>query len=160
MMLVGIIMLILGLTLGATNGFTKAGFIAPFTISWPIIIGFFFWEYRLPEGYALIPPNTWKIPSFALLIFVALGVYPYWAMQQLVFVERFLTVNGDTPIIAAVRMLPQGVAALALAMVTPPLLQKLKGSAKWPIGIASTIAAASYLLFIYSDGDLSNNGYW
>ena len=69
-MLIGIILLILGLTLGATYGFKTAKFLVPFLLSWPIFVGFFIWEAKLPTGYALIPPITWRIPNFTLLIFL------------------------------------------------------------------------------------------
>ncbi len=118
-MLFAIVLLILGLTLGASYGFKTAKFLVPFLLSWPILVVFFFWEARLPEGYALIPPKTWKIPNFTILIVFALGIYPWWAVNQLPLIERFLVVNGESPIIAAVRMLPQGLAALATAMVIP-----------------------------------------
>ena len=158
-MLIAIILLILGLTLGATYGFKTAKFLVPFLLSWPIFVGFFIWEAKLPLGYALIPPVTWRIPNFALLIFFALGVYPWWASQQLVIVERLIGLNGESPIIAAVRVLPQGIAALALAMVVPPMLQRLK-SAKWPIAIAEFLGAAAYLLLIFSEGRIDHNQYW
>jgi len=116
---VSIILLILGLTLGASYGFKTAKFLVPFLLSWPIFVFFFVWEARLPEGYALIPPAFWKIPNMPLLIVFALGIYPWWAVNQLPLVERFLAVFGEKPIIAAVRMLPQGIAALLTAMVIP-----------------------------------------
>jgi len=118
-MLVSIILLILGLTLGASYGFKTAKFLVPFLLSWPIFVLFFVWEARLPHGYALIPPAFWKIPNMTLLIIFALGIYPWWAVNQLPLVERFLVVFGESPIIAAVRMLPQGIAALLTAMVIP-----------------------------------------
>jgi hypothetical protein len=43
---------------------------------------------------------------------------------QLALVERFEAVFGETPIIAAVRMLPQGIAALLVAMVIPYVVSK------------------------------------
>jgi hypothetical protein len=74
-MLAAIILLILGLTLGASYGFKKAGFLAPFLISMVLFPFFFFWEARLPEGYALLPPSTWFIPNFTILIVFALYIY-------------------------------------------------------------------------------------
>ncbi|WRT65217.1 uncharacterized protein IL334_002160 [Kwoniella shivajii] len=159
MMLIAIILLILGLTLGASYGWKTAKFLVPFLLAWPIFVGFFFWEARLPEGYALIPPSFWKIPNMTLLIVFALGIYPWWATNQLPLVERFLVVYHETPIIAAVRMLPQGIAALAVAMTIPPLLQKL-GSGKWPIAGGMLLGAVSYLLMIFSRGEVHNNQYW
>lgn len=155
-----IVLLILGLTLGATYGFKTAKFLVPFLLSWPIFVAFFIWEAYLPEGYALIPPSFWKIPNMTLLIFFALGIYPWWAVNQLPLVERFIALFGESPIIAAVRMLPQGLAALAVAMVIPPLLTKL-GSARWPIAAGMLIGGVAYILMIFNpDGQVYNNQYW
>jgi MFS family permease len=74
-MLAAIILLILGLTLGASFGYKTAGFLAPFLISFVLFPFFFFWEARLPEGYALLPPATWRIPNFTILIVFALFIY-------------------------------------------------------------------------------------
>jgi hypothetical protein len=156
-MLFSIILLILGLTLGASYGFKTAKFLVPFLLSWPIFVVFFSWESRLPEGYALIPPSTWRIPNFTVLIVFALGIYPWWAVGQLALVERFLVVFGESPIIAAVRMLPQGIAALATAMVIPNVLTKF--GARWPIAAGMLLGAASYLLMIFGEGQI-HDGYW
>lgn len=119
MMLFSIILLILGLTLGASYGFKTAKFLAPFLLCWPLLVGFFVWEARLPEGYALIPPSTWKIPNMTLLIFFSLGIYPWWAVNQFALIQRYLVVFGESPIIAAVRMLLQGLAAVGAALIIP-----------------------------------------
>lgn len=81
LMLFAIILIILGLTLGASYGWKTAKFLVPFLLSWPLFIAFFFWEAKLPEGYALIPPSFWKIPNMTLLIIFALGIYPWWAVS-------------------------------------------------------------------------------
>ena len=73
-MLAGIVLLILGLTLGASLGWKTAGFLAPFLISWFLFAFFFIWEAKIPQEYALLPAKTWKIPNFAILIVFALYV--------------------------------------------------------------------------------------
>ncbi|WVR09448.1 hypothetical protein IAU60_006515 [Kwoniella sp. DSM 27419] len=156
-MLVAIVLLILGLTLGASYGWKTAKFLVPFLLCWPLFAGFFVWEARLPEGYALIPPSFWKIPNMTLLMVFALGIYPWWGVNQLAFVERFLVVDHDSPIIAAVRMLPQGIAALIVALFFPPLLQRL-GSARWPLAAGMVIGAVAYILFIFSQH--GSHAYW
>ncbi|ORY35678.1 major facilitator superfamily domain-containing protein [Naematelia encephala] len=159
-MLVSIILLILGLTLGASYGFKTAKFLVPFLLSWPIFVFFFVWESKLPEGYALIPPAFWRIPNMTILIFFALGIYPWWAVNQLPLVERVIAVFHEKPIIAALRMLPQGIAALFTAMIIPPLLQKLR-SARAPIALGTILGAAAYLLMIYDrNGEIHNHEYW
>ena len=118
-MLFAIILLILGLTLGATYGFKTAKFLVPFLLAWPLFVLFFVWEARLPEGFALIPPSFWFIPNMTLLMFVALGVYSAWGFVLLAGLERWQTVDGNSPIIAAIRFLPAGISALGAAFVIP-----------------------------------------
>lgn len=74
-MLLAIIFLILGLTLGASNGWRTAGFLVPFLLSCILFPLFFVWEARLPEEYALLPSSVWRIPNFAVLAVVALYIY-------------------------------------------------------------------------------------
>ncbi|WWC91459.1 uncharacterized protein L201_006405 [Kwoniella dendrophila CBS 6074] len=158
-MLFGIILLILGLTLGASYGWTTAKFLVPFLMSWPLFIGFFIWESKLPKGYALIPTEFWKILNMPLMIFVALGIYSTWNFNQLVLIERFLTVFDEKPIIAAIRMLPAGVAAVLGALIMPKVLSKVKNY-KYVISTGLIICSATYILFIYSHGEIYNNQYW
>lgn len=87
-MFASIVLLILGLTLGASYGFKTAKFLVPFLLAWPVAVFFFFWEARLPEGYALIPPKTWKIPNLTLLIFFAVGIYGWWAVSRSTYMRR------------------------------------------------------------------------
>lgn len=57
-------------------------------------------------------------------------------------------------------MLPEGLSALAVAMIIPPILQKL-GSGKWPIALGMLLGSVSYLLFIFTpNGQVHNNEYW
>ncbi|WVQ64086.1 uncharacterized protein L199_002245 [Kwoniella botswanensis] len=160
-MLFAIILIILGLTLGASYGFKSAKFIVPFLLSWPLFIAFFIWESRLPEEYALIPSSFWKIRNMKVVMALALGGFTWWNMYQLVLVERFLKVFGESPIIAAIRIFPSGIAAVAVAMVMPRLLSTFKvQSYRWIISFGSIIAASTYLLMIYSKGEIYDNAYW
>ncbi|KIR79250.1 efflux protein EncT [Cryptococcus gattii EJB2] len=158
MMLVSVILLILGITLGASYGWKKPGFLVPFLLCWPIFVAFFIYEARLSEGYALIPPSFWKIPNMTLLIVFALGIYPWWCVSQLPLVERFIDYFNEPAIIAALRVFPQGASALIVAFFVPQLLQKV-GSPRIPIAGGMIIGAAMYLLIIFNDGKLGSD-YW
>ena len=159
MMLVSIILLILGLTLGASYGFKTAKFLVPFLLSWPIFVGFFFYEASLPDGYAMLPPSFWRIPNMTLMIVFALGIYGMWGAVQIPLIERWLELQGQSPIIAAVRMLPQGLSALAVAMVLPAVLEKLS-SARIPIAVGTLLVASTQILIIYSGGELGTGEYF
>lgn len=158
MMLASIILLILGITLGASYGWKKPGFLVPFLLSWPIFIAFFIYEARLPESYALIPPSFWKIPNMTLLIVFALGIYPWWCVSQLPLIERFIDYFNEPAIIAALRVFPQGASGLFVAFFVPRLLQKV-GSARIPLAGGMFVGAAMYLLIIFNDGKLGSD-YW
>ena len=101
-MLVAIIRLILGVTLGATYGSKTVTFLVHFLLAWPIFVFFFVWEVRLPDGFAFIPPSFWFIPNMTLLMFVALGVCSVCNFQLIGFFERWQVVNHQSPIIAAI----------------------------------------------------------
>ncbi|WWC97792.1 hypothetical protein V866_004679 [Kwoniella sp. B9012] len=135
-MLFAIIHIILGLTLGASYGF------------------------RIHQ-YALIPSSFWRIRNIKVVMALALGGFTWWNMYQSVLVERFLKVFIESPIIAAIRIFPSGIAVVAVAMMMPRLLSFFKvQSYRWIISFGSIIAASTYLLMIYSKGEIYDNAYW
>lgn len=112
-MLVAILLLILGLTLGASYGFGTASFLAPFLISLPLFPLFFYWQSRLSADLALVPSNTWKIPNFTLWTVLAIFTSAWWTCNQVPQIEVFVRERGDSSIIAAMRILPEGISSLA-----------------------------------------------
>ncbi|CED82297.1 Predicted transporter (major facilitator superfamily) [Phaffia rhodozyma] len=158
-MLAGIVLLILGLTLGASYGWKKAGFLAPFLIAWVLIVFFFFWEARLSDECAILPSKTWRIPNFAVLITLGLFIYGWWSVNFLPFVEIFVRVHNERAIIAAVRMLPQGIAAGVVTVVLT-LYPKLTSNPRWPISVGLIGGAIGLILFTQSEGDVVGSGYW
>jgi MFS family permease len=144
-MLSGIVLLILGLTLGASYGWKTAGFLVPFLLSWVLFPLFFLWEAYLPETHALVPPKTWKIPNFAAFIAFGLQIYPWWGVNFLALIETFMTVHGEKPIIAAVRLLPQGVIALAVTLLLT-WKPKLVSRPRWTILIGMILGIVGYVL--------------
>ncbi|ODN81016.1 hypothetical protein L202_03117 [Cryptococcus amylolentus CBS 6039] len=159
LMLSGIILFVLGLTLGSSFGWRKPGFLVPFLLSWLIFVSFFFWEARLPEGYALIPPHFWKLRNTALIIFCSLAIYPLWAVTQLVFIERSLTVWDELAIVAAVRMLPSSIMAIIVALVLPRILKNVR-NLRWPMVFGLGISGLLIIPMIYSEGKIFHNAYW
>lgn len=77
-MLVVIVLLILALrTLGASNGWSTPGSIAPLIISTILFPGFFIWEPRIKPTHALLPPSVWRYHNFTLWIVFALLGYTW-----------------------------------------------------------------------------------
>lgn len=158
-MLSGIILLILGLTLGASYGWKKAGFLAPFLLAWALFAFFFLWEAKLPEEYALLPAKTWRIPNFAVLIVFALYIYGWWAINFLPFVEIFVKVHEEKPIIAAVRLLPQGLAA-GFMTVFLTVFPKFVSKPRWTIVVGMIASLVGLTMFTQWKDDQLGTKYW
>jgi hypothetical protein len=158
-MLFGIILLILGLTLGASYGWKTAKFLVPFLLSWVLFAVFFVWEAKSPQEYVLLPAKTWRIPNFAILIAFALYIYGWWAVNFLPFVEIFVKVYNERPIIAAVRLLPEGLAA-GFMTIFLTIFPKFVSKPRWTI-VGGTIAAlVGLVMFTQWTGDQLGPKYW
>ncbi|KAL1407902.1 hypothetical protein Q8F55_007338 [Vanrija albida] len=156
-MCAAIILIILGLTLGASYGWKKPGFLVPFLLSWPLFVGFFVWEYYLGDE-ALLPHQTWRVPNFMVLIAFALEVYAWWGINFLPLTEYFITVADESAILAATRTLPQGVISLLVTVLlgTVPVLVSRP---RWTIGVSLVLGATAYVLMAQPDSYVGDN-YW
>jgi hypothetical protein len=157
-MLLAIVLLILGLTLGASDGWKTPQFLIPFLLAFVLFPFFFVWESRIPTEYALLPPSTWRIPNFTVLIIFSLYIYAWWSLNFLPFIETFVRVHGDIPIIAALRCLPEGIAAGVITVFLTKYPQFVS-KPRWPIMIGMIAGIVSYILFIFSDGGAGDK-YW
>ena len=158
LMLAAIVLLVLGLTLGASYGWKKPGFLAPFLISMALFPAFFIWESRLPEGYALLPSETWRIKNFTILIVLSLFIYSWWSLNFVPLIEIFVKVHGEKAIIAAVRVLPQSLAAMGVTAILT-FYPKLVARPRWPITLGLVMSIVGYVLFSQS-GTQVGNDYW
>lgn len=113
-MLSAVLLLIVALTLGATYGWKSAAFIAPLVISVIAFPFFFWWETKLPETHALIPTSLWSVPNFTVFLAFSLVILGWWSSNFLPYIEMF-QIHGDPLIIAALRTLPQGIAAICIS---------------------------------------------
>ena len=156
-MLVAIVLLILGLTLGASYGFKTAKFLVPFLLAWPILVFFFVWEAKIPEDYAVVPPKIWKIPNLTLFIVFALYIYGWWAVNFLALIERWTAVYHEKAIIAAVRALPEGLAAMGVTVLLT-VFPVLVSRPRWPITVGMLLAITGYVLFTRGSG--IDSDYW
>ncbi|WWD02342.1 hypothetical protein V865_000381 [Kwoniella europaea PYCC6329] len=75
------------------------------------------WERRLQDGFALIPSRTWQNPNFLLWSVLALLVYGWWAAEFVAQAETYMQVHDDLPIIAGIRLLPQGITAFSMNLI-------------------------------------------
>lgn len=157
-MLSGILLLILSLTLGASDGWRTPGFLVPFLLAFLLFPFFFIWESRIPAEHALLPPATWHIPNFGIFIAFALYIYAWWSLTYLPFIETFIHTHGDDTIVAAARMLPQGFAAGAMTIFLT-VYPQFVAHPRWPITLGMIAGFAGYILFIFSEGMIGDR-YW
>jgi hypothetical protein len=112
-----IILFITGLTLGASYGWGRATFLAPFLIA-IVLFPLFFWrESRIPYDNALIPSALWRLPNFLVLVLLSLLTLGWWSVMFLPFIETFHDVHGETYLLSALRTLPIGVSAGFISVV-------------------------------------------
>lgn len=92
-----LICFILGLTQGPIDGWGSAAFIAPFVLSFFLIVGFFVWEAYIPPRVAVLPSTIWKIinmlPS-SLAVMIAMA---FWTSSQLQYATWFQVAFGWSP---------------------------------------------------------------
>lgn len=157
-MLLAIVMLILGLTLGASNGWPTPQFLIPFLACFILFPFFFFWESRQPTTSALLPSPTWHISNFTLFIVFALYIFSWWALSFIPLTETFLQVHNETSLVTAARMLPLGLSSglMGLFLTYKP---QYVSHPRWPIVFGLTAGLLGYGLFILSGGRVGVD-YW
>ncbi|XP_006458909.1 hypothetical protein AGABI2DRAFT_217721 [Agaricus bisporus var. bisporus H97] len=155
LMAVGLILFIFGVTSGSTTGWDSARCLAPFLISFIFLIGFFFWEARIPEEMAAIPPSLWRVENFAIIAGCATMPIMWWATVQLLYSWIWQNVYGWSPIMTAVRFLPLGVLGFIMSPLTTSLQQRF--SNKWILLVGHLLALIGTALFPFGD---SPQHYW
>ncbi|KAK8869869.1 hypothetical protein IAR55_000437 [Kwoniella newhampshirensis] len=158
LMIGALICFILALTQGPIDGWGSASFIAPFVLSFPLAVGFFFWESRIPPKSAVLPSSVWQITNVVIST-LAIGIpFPFWATSQILYSTYFQEVFHWSPIHTAAAMVPQGVTGLfigALGQFVPQIITKPRISL--PIG--GVLIMVAEILQIYSDGGHGKD-YW
>lgn len=94
-MLSSILLIIVGLTMGASYGWATASFLAPIIIGIVLFVTFFWWESRLVEDVALLPMSIWRIPNMITLIVFALVILGWWAVNFIPFIVSHMYKVSD-----------------------------------------------------------------
>ncbi|WVQ99577.1 hypothetical protein IAU59_006713 [Kwoniella sp. CBS 9459] len=158
LMMGALICFILSLTQGPIDGWGSAAFIAPFIISIPLGVGFFFWESRIPPKTAVLPSSIWKISNIVILSIAVLIGFPFWATSQIAYSTWWQEVYGWSPLHVAAAMLPQGLVCLvaaAFAQMIPQVITKPRIT----IPVAGLLIIIGEILQVFSDGGPGKH-YW
>ncbi|TYJ54109.1 hypothetical protein B9479_005205 [Cryptococcus floricola] len=153
-----LICLILSLTQGPIDGWGSASFIAPFIICWPLAIGFFYWESKIPPATAILPSTVWSITNAVIASLAVLVPMAFWGTSQLLYANYWQLVFGWKPLHVSAAMLPQGVMTLivgALSQVVPAIINK----PRWTIPIGAVLIIIAEILQIKSNGGPGKD-YW
>ncbi|THH31696.1 hypothetical protein EUX98_g2500 [Antrodiella citrinella] len=110
-----LILFIYAITSGSTSGWGSAGVLAPLIISVAMVVGFFYYETRIPASIAAVPPATWFLPNFAVLFGVALIPYLWWTTVFTIYTTLWQNYYHWSVISSALRMLPIGAFAFAMS---------------------------------------------
>ncbi|KAJ9114008.1 hypothetical protein QFC22_005826 [Naganishia vaughanmartiniae] len=159
LMTAALLLFILGLTSGTTDGWKNEHFLAPFLISCVLTAAFFVWESKIHEDKALLSMKLLKLPNLVLLCFMAMTPYLWWGTISLSLANYYQIVSHHSAILAAARIIPIGIAGLVggtLVQYMPALLSR----PKWTIigGIFIAIVPATVLLILGDGGH--GNDYW
>ncbi|KZO93084.1 MFS general substrate transporter [Calocera viscosa TUFC12733] len=100
------ILFVFGLTSGPGTGWGAAQVWAPVVLSLVLLAGFLFWETRIPERDAALPPSIWFYPNFAVLFGLALLPFGWLLASCLSFTELWQSSYGISSLETAIRFLP------------------------------------------------------
>ncbi|TYJ53179.1 hypothetical protein B9479_006207 [Cryptococcus floricola] len=151
MMMGFLVCLILSLTQGPIDGWGAASFVAPFIISWPLIIGFFVWESKIPANTAILPNTVWMITNAIIASLATLIPMGFYGTSQLLFANYWQIAFNWKPLHAAVALLPQGIMTLVTGVLVksiPALVEK----PRWVIPASALLIVGAEVLQITSSG--------
>ncbi|WVQ76083.1 hypothetical protein IAR50_005722 [Cryptococcus sp. DSM 104548] len=153
-----LICFILSLTQGPIDGWGAVSFIAPFVICWPCVIGFFVWEANISQKTAILPNAVWQITNSIIASLAVLIPMGFWGTSQLLYANYWQNAYGWSPLIVAVRMLPQGVMTMVIGGVVqfvPAIIEK----PRWSIPVGSILIVIAEVLQLKSGGGQGTE-YW
>ncbi|WOO83271.1 Drug resistance protein [Vanrija pseudolonga] len=157
-MIAMLVCFILAFTQAPLEGWNKPIFIAPIVISAVLLPVFLIWEHRMPHGYSLLPHNIWSLPNIFPLIIQASAPFLWFATYQLRMASYFQDALHNSAIMSAVKLLPMGVTALIVGVLTQ-VFPHLITRPHYVQPIASLFAFAGTMILAYSNGGHGHD-YW
>jgi len=158
MLTIALILFIFALTSAPNVGWGTARVLAPLIISIFMIAGFLFWETRIPEEYASLPPRMWFYPNFGALFGISLSPYLWWTATFYLITTHWQEVFGWSALKAGVHFLPIGIPSLPLTIVAGYLTRSVKPKFLILAGGGLLIAATAMSPYIATSA--TENHYW
>ena len=157
-LLAALILFILGFTQAPNTGWKSPSFIAPLVVSIVMLIAFFVWERFMKRGFSLLPHDIWSYPNIFPLMLQASAIFMWFACAQLRIATFFQDALGDSPILAAAKLLPMGISALFVGGATQAF-PRLITRPRYVQPIASLLCFTGSMLFAFSHGG-GGKDYW
>ncbi|KAF8968804.1 major facilitator superfamily domain-containing protein [Flammula alnicola] len=129
--------------------------LTPLIISVLSFVVFFFYQTRLNENHALIPPKMWFIPNFLVLVFVSLCTQIYLTGPVLVFSVFWPAAYQWSPLTIGLHGLPMGVTAVIVCVLLPRYILQLPP--RISLVIATSMSGLFSILMVFAD---SRDRYW
>ncbi|EJU04070.1 MFS general substrate transporter, partial [Dacryopinax primogenitus] len=105
------ILFVFGITSGPSTSWTSGQTLAPIILSLLLLSLFLYWETRIPERDACLPPALWFYPNFGVLFTLAILPFGWWTASFISFTELWQTSYGLSALDTAVHFLPLGFSA-------------------------------------------------
>ncbi|KDQ32495.1 hypothetical protein PLEOSDRAFT_1060321 [Pleurotus ostreatus PC15] len=139
----GLILFVYAISDAVDAGWASPQVITTLILSVIAFIAFFIIESIV--AHPALPPRTWRNKNFTPLFFYALSPY-WWCLGcELQLVSIFLNLWQDSPLIAALRCLPIGVAGGVASYLIGRVIPYLP--AKWVLVAAQLFTATGSVLF-------------
>ncbi|KAI0791401.1 MFS general substrate transporter [Abortiporus biennis] len=115
---IALVLFIFALTSVSDAGWGSARVLAPLIISVFMLAGFFYYETKIPPEVASVPPRTWFLPNFPVLVALASLPSFWWATASTTYTTLWQTVYHWSVISVALRMLPVGAFCLFVSFTS------------------------------------------
>jgi EmrB/QacA subfamily drug resistance transporter len=142
--IVGLSALVFGIIEGPEKGWTHGITLGAFAVAVVFLTGFVRWE--LGREHPMLDPRFFRIPRFGLgSLTITVSFLVMFGMFFLITVY-FQSVRGDTPLAAAVRILPFPATMIAVAPRSPLIVHRL-GGVRNTITLGLLLEAAGFAVF-------------
>ncbi|KAL0958356.1 hypothetical protein HGRIS_000498 [Hohenbuehelia grisea] len=144
-----LILLIFAITSGSSTSWDSPRFIAPLIIFFLLVAGFVYYEAKIPEHKAVMPPSMWRIPAFAVLMVTALFPFLCFSCIFFFFTSYWQDHYGWGILSAGTHFLPIGVTFL----LTMPLASRLpdRMPTRWILVLGNGCISISAAILAFAD---------
>ncbi|CZR68615.1 related to aminotriazole resistance protein [Phialocephala subalpina] len=140
------------LTAGPSTGWRSAKTISLLLFGIALLVAFVYWESLHP--YPLLSPSIWKNKTFALLIACVGFGYMSFITNAFWIMLCMQDVQSITPLMIAVKLLPQVFAGIVWSYLGQYLISRWSGKVVMGIGGVGYVVGAVLIFF------MRNGGYW